>query len=90
MIGFKSGSFGVGIDHSVNCTINNEAYFGAGAMVWWLKEDTQNLEGYDFKSRRQILDGHVFTLICCKSCTAWLKRQKINKKRQIIANFFNL
>ena len=27
-----------------------------------------------------ILDGHIFTLICCKNCNACLKRPKINKK----------
>ena len=30
-----------------------------------------------FKSRHLILDGHFFTLICCKNCIFCLKRPKI-------------
>ena len=33
-----------------------------------------------FKSWYPILDGHFFTLICCKNCIVCLKRQKINEK----------
>ena len=34
--------------------------------------------GCRFKSQYQILDGHFFTLYCCKNCNVSLKRPKIN------------
>ena len=37
-------------------------------------------EGCGFKSRHRLLDGHFFTLICCKKLYS-LKRSKINEKR---------
>ena len=37
--------------------------------------------GCEFESQRHILNGHFFTLICCKNCIDCLKRQKINEKR---------
>ena len=38
-------------------------------------------KGRGFKSRRCILDGHFFTLICCKNCSnVCLKIPKINEK----------
>ena len=37
-------------------------------------------KGRGFESQRRILDGHFFTLICCKNCIVCLKRPKINKK----------
>ena len=37
--------------------------------------------GHGFESQCRILDGHFFTLICCKSCIdVCLKRPKINEK----------
>ena len=44
-------------------------------------------KGYEFKSRHHILDGHFFTLICCKNCIVCLKRPKINEKRPGFAHF---
>ena len=43
--------------------------------------DDSCLKGHGFKSRSRILDGHFFTLICCKNCNVCLRRPKINKKR---------
>ena len=37
-------------------------------------------KGRGFESRHHILDGHVFTFICCKNCIVCLKRPKINEK----------
>ena len=38
-------------------------------------------KGRGFQSQHHILDGHFFTLICCKNCNDFcLKRPKINKK----------
>ena len=37
-------------------------------------------KGCGFEYRRRILDGHFFTLICCKNCIVCLKRPKINEK----------
>ena len=44
-------------------------------------------KGRGFESQRRILDGHFFTLICCKNCIVCLKRPKINKKRPGLAQF---
>ena len=39
-------------------------------------------EGCGFESRHCILDGHFFTLICCKNCIdVCLERRKNTKKR---------
>ena len=37
-------------------------------------------EGCEFESQHQKLDGHFFTLVCCKICIVYLKRPKINYK----------
>ena len=45
-------------------------------------------KGNGFKSRCRILDGHFFTLICCKNCIdVCLKRSKINKKEAGVGQF---
>ena len=39
-------------------------------------------EGHGFKSQHHILDGHFFTVICCKICNDFsFKRPKINDNR---------
>ena len=38
-------------------------------------------KGLGFESWHHILDGHFFTLTCCKNCIVCLKRPKINEKR---------
>ena len=47
------------------------------------------LIGCGFESRCRILDGHFFTLICCKNCIVSLKRPKINEKRPGLAHLQN-
>ena len=43
--------------------------------------DNSCLKGRGFEYKHCILDGHFFTLICCKNCIdACLKRPKINIK----------
>ena len=50
--------------------------------------DNSCLKGCGFESWRCILDGHFFTLICCKNCIACLKRLKINEKEAGLGPFF--
>ena len=45
-------------------------------------------KGHAFESQRQILDGHYFTLICCKNCIVWLKRPKKTEKEAGVGPFF--
>ena len=46
--------------------------------------------GRGFESQRHILDGHFFTLICCKNCNVFLKRPKIIEKEARVGPFLNL
>ena len=50
--------------------------------------DDSCLKGRGFESQRHILDGHFFTLICCKKCIACLKRPKTNRKQPGVGLFF--
>ena len=50
--------------------------------------DNSCSKGCGFKSRHRILDGHFFTLICCRDCTVCLKRSKINEKEAGVRPFF--
>ena len=36
--------------------------------------------GRGFEYQHHILDGHIFTYICCKNCNVCLKKMKINQK----------
>ena len=48
-------------------------------------------KGHGFESRRCILDGHFFTLICCKNCNdVCLKRPKINEKGAGVGPFLKI
>ena len=38
-------------------------------------------KGHGFESRHCILDGHFFTLICCKICNVFLKKTQNKRKR---------
>ena len=49
--------------------------------------DNSFLRGCGLKSQRRILDGHFFTLICCKNSIVRLKIPKINKKRPGLVHF---
>ena len=42
-------------------------------------------KGHGFESQYRILDGHFFTIICCKNCNVCLKRHKYIKKRLGVA-----
>ena len=45
--------------------------------------------GYGFESQQHKLDGHFFTLICCKYCHVCLKKTENKaKKRMGMAHFF--
>ena len=43
-------------------------------------------KGRGFESQRRILDGHFFTLICCKNCIVCLKKTE-NKRKRGLAQF---
>ena len=45
-------------------------------------------EGFEFKCRHRILDGHFFTIICYKICIVCLIRPKINEKEAEDCPFF--
>ena len=46
--------------------------------------------GSGFESQRCILDGHFFTLICCKNCIVCLKKtENKQKKRPGLAHLKN-
>ena len=45
-------------------------------------------KGRGFKSQCRILDGHFFTLICCKKSIVCLKTTKKNEKEAGIGTFF--
>ena len=46
-------------------------------------------KGRGFESWHCILDGHIFTYICCKNCNdVCLKRPKINEKEAGVGPFF--
>ena len=45
-----------------------------------LVDDDSCSRGCGFESQRCILDGHIFSLICCKNCVVCLKRLKMNVK----------
>ena len=50
--------------------------------------DNSCSKGRGFESQRSILDGHFFTLICCKICIVCLKGPKINEKEAGVGPFF--
>ena len=49
--------------------------------------DDSCLTGHGFESLCHILDGHFFTLICCKTCIFVWKDRKWMKKRPRLAHF---
>ena len=44
-------------------------------------------EGGGFKSQFPILDGHIFTNICCKNSNVCLKRRKLMEKETMDGPF---
>ena len=49
--------------------------------------DVSRSRGHGFKSKCCILEGHFFTLICCKNFIVCLKRLKINEKEAGVCQF---
>ena len=43
--------------------------------------------GRGIDSWYRILDGHLFTYICCKNCIVCLKRPKIHEKEAVVGPF---
>ena len=41
------------------------------------------LSDHGFESQHWILDGHFFTLTCCKNCIVCLKRVQLNEKETV-------
>ena len=64
---------------------NNRVQGGSPGLV--VIGGDSRFEGRGFESWRHILDGHFFTLICCKNCIVCLKRLKINEKEAMIGTF---
>ena len=52
-----------------------------------VKGDESCSKGCGFESQRHILDGHFFTLICCKNCCVCLNGPKIKRKKSGIGPF---
>ena len=66
--------------------MKNSRFVGRGPGLVVMGDDSC-LKGRGFESWRHILDGHFFTLICCKNCIVCLKRQKINEKEAGVGPF---
>ena len=49
--------------------------------------DDSCLRGHRFESHDFLLDGHFFTLNCCKNCIVCSKRLKTNEKEAGIGPF---
>ena len=47
-------------------------------------------EGCSSNPRRQILDGHFVTFICCKNCNVCLNKTKVNDKEAGVGPFLNV
>ena len=50
-------------------------------------DDDSCSKGNGFKSQCHLLDGHFFTLICCKNCIDCLGGPKINEKEAGVGQF---
>ena len=61
---------------------------GGGSPGLVVMGDDSCLEGCWFESQCRILDGHFFTLMCCKNCIFCLKRLKINEKEAGVGPFY--
>ena len=67
--------------------VHNKSIPKGGSPGLVVMGDDSCSKGCGFKSRRCILYGHFFTLICCKYRIVSLTRRKINEKRPGLANF---
>ena len=71
--------------HQINQPYNGIMGGSPGLVV--MGGDSRS-EGRGFESRCHILDGHFFTLICCKIVLIFVcKRPKINEKEAGLAHF---
>ena len=50
--------------------------------------DNSCLKGRGFESRHRVLDGHIFTLICCKHCILFVKTENKRKRGRVWPIFF--
>ena len=50
--------------------------------------DDSYLKGCGFESWCRTLDGHFFTMICCKNCIVCLERPKINENEAGVGPVF--
>ena len=57
---------------------------GLGLVV---NGDVSSSNGRGFESRWCILDGHFFTMICCKNCINCLKKTENKRKRGEVGPF---
>ena len=57
-----------------------KAYLG-GSPGLVVMGDNSCLKGRGFESRRHLLDGHFFTLICCNNCIE--KTENIRKRGRV-------
>ena len=46
-------------------------------------------KGHEFESQHHLLDGHVFTFICCKNCNVFLKRMRGRDLKKYIYDFIH-
>ena len=63
------------MNHEDDCVVKNSGYCAVAVVMGG---DSLS-EGHGFESQHHILDGHFFTLICCKICNdVCLERPKIS------------
>ena len=62
------------------CLEEREREMGGSPGVVVMGGDSWS-EGCGFKSKHCILDGHSFSLICCKNCNVCLKETENKRKR---------
>ena len=71
-----------------NKSKNRIFYFMGGSPGLVVTGGDSCSKGYEFKSWHSILDGHFFTVICCKNCYVCLKKLKMNEKEAGDGPFF--
>ena len=68
--------------------VKNQLKGGSPGLV--VMDDDSYSRGLGFESQYRILDGHFFTLICCKNFIVCLKRSKINEKEAGFGPFLKI
>ena len=76
------------LTHLMSSTSTTSIYFllqfkkwSSGSPGLVVMDDNLCLRGCGFESRRGILDGHFFTLICCKNCIFRLNKTENKRNR---------